>query len=180
MTAESTLEITKGSDAVETALVPAVKLRPSNGNTALIQPAGRGPGRPWAKGQSGNPKGKPRGAWSRSTVGATLAGVLARKGKGVLKKAIEVALAGDVSAMRLILERCLPKERLVVLPLPKIRNAQDAMQALAIRMDHASEGALTPAEAANLSALARSYVEIAELCEIKEKLANIEARLGSP
>jgi hypothetical protein len=34
-----------------------------------------------------------------------LAGVLARKGKGVLKKAIEVALAGDVSAMRLILAR---------------------------------------------------------------------------
>jgi hypothetical protein len=181
MTPESTLEIsTKSSDAMETALAPVVKPRPSNGNTALIQPAGRGPGRPWAKGQSGNPKGKPRGAWSRSTVGATLAGVLARKGKAVLRKAIEAALAGDTTAMKLVLDRCLPRERLVVLGLPKIRCAQDAMQALATIMDHASEGSITSAEAANLSALARSYVEIAELREIKEKLANIETRLGSP
>lgn len=177
MTAESTLEIsTTGSDAVETALAPVVKLRPSSIITAPVQHV---IGRPWAKGQSGNPRGKPKGAWSRRTVGASLAQVLARKGKGVLKKAIEVALAGDVSAMRLILERALPRERIVVLPLPKIRDAQSAMEALAVVMDSAAEGTITPAEASNLSSLARAYVELSELHEVKQRLADIEAKLGS-
>lgn len=161
---------------MKTVPAPVVKLRPSNGVAAPVQ---RVVGRPWAKGQSGNPKGKPKGAWSRRTVGANLAQVLARKGKGVLKKAIQVALAGDVSAMRLILERALPKERIVVLPLPKIRNAQDAMQALAVIMDSASEGTITPHEASDLSSLARAYVELAELHEVRQRLADIEARLGA-
>jgi hypothetical protein len=178
MTAESTLEMsTKSSDAVETALAPLVKPRPSSSTTAPVQHV---IGRPWAKGQSGNPRGKPKGAWSRRVVGANLAQVLARKGKGVLKKCIETALSGDVSAMRLILERALPRERIVVLPLPKIRNAQDAMEALAIVMDSAAEGTITPSEASNLSSLARAYVELSELNEVRQRLSDIEARLNSP
>jgi hypothetical protein len=178
MTGEFTLETsTKSSDAGETALVPVVKLRPSNGVTAPVQ---RAIGRPWAKGQSGNPKGKPKGAWSRRTVGASLARVLSTKGKAVLKKCIDVALTGDVSAMRLILERVLPRERTIVLPLPKIRDAQSAMSALAIIMDSCAEGSLTPSEASNLSGLARIYIELNELNEVKQRLADIEAKLNSP
>jgi hypothetical protein len=135
------------------------------------EPVQRPRGRQWAKGESGNPKGKPRGALSRRTIGASLAGILARKGKAVLTKAIMAALEGDVGAMRIVLDRCLPKERLVRIELPRIRGPGDAMRALAVIMDCAAEGSITTAEAANLSALARSYVEISAVAELREQVA---------
>ena len=108
-----------------------------------------------------------------------MASILTRQGKAVLKQCITAALAGDVSAMRLIIDRCLPRERLVKIELPKIRCAGDAREALTAIMDHAGAGTISPAEASSLSALARSYIELSELHEIKQRLLDVEARLGS-
>lgn len=57
-------------------------------------------------GQSGNPKGKVPGTLSRR---AQLAKLLEPHGEALINKAVELALAGDVVALRLCLERLLPK-----------------------------------------------------------------------
>ena len=134
-------------------------------------------GRPWAPGTSGNPAGRPRGAWSKRTSGKGLSGLMARKARPVLLAAITAAEGGDTSAMRIVLDRCLPRERLIRIELPKIRGAQDALKALAILLDCAAEGSITSAEAANLSALAKAYVDIDATQKLEARLAELERRL---
>lgn len=154
---------------------PVAKPRLLSGDTATKQ---RPLGRPWAPGQSGNPAGRPRGAWSKRTSGVGLGGLMARRGKAVLNACITAALAGDVAAQRLILERLLPRERLIRIELPKVRGPQDALKALAILLDCAAEGSITSAEAANLSAVAQRYIDVSAAQALQERLALIEKRLS--
>ncbi len=134
-------------------------------------------GRPFQKGQSGNVLGRPKGAFSKRTSGVALGGLMARKAKPVLRACINAALAGDVSAMRLLLDRVLPKERLVRLDLPRVRTAQDALTTLSTLIEFTAAGAITSSEAANLSALAKAYVDIDAAARLEERMAAIERRL---
>jgi hypothetical protein len=65
--------------------------------------AGNQRGRPFKKGRSGNPAGKPKGARHRATVAAEA--LLDGEAEGLTRKAIEMALAGDGTALRLCLDR---------------------------------------------------------------------------
>jgi hypothetical protein len=65
--------------------------------------AKRSRGRPFAKGRSGNPAGRPRGSISRSTRAAQL--LLDGEATALSRKAVELALAGDPTALRLCLDR---------------------------------------------------------------------------
>ena len=54
-------------------------------------------GRPFEKGQSGNPAGKPRGTRSRLTQAAEA--LLDGEAEKLTRKAIELALQGDIAAL---------------------------------------------------------------------------------
>ena len=58
----------------------------------------------WAKGQSGNPKGRPAGSGEVAKLRAAIAGQV----PAILESLTAAALAGDVQAARLLLERALP------------------------------------------------------------------------
>ena len=90
---------------------------------------GRGPGRRFAKGQSGNPKGKPCGARNKITLAAEQ--LLDGEAEALTRKAIELALAGDTTALRLCMERVAPvrKGRPVRLDLPPVITASDTLAA---------------------------------------------------
>ena len=66
-------------------------------------------GRPFAKGRSGNPAGRRFGSRNKATIAAQE--LLANEAEALTRKAVEAALAGDPIAMRLCLERILPRER---------------------------------------------------------------------
>ena len=70
-------------------------------------------GRPFEKGRSGNPAGRRPGSRNKATLAA--AALLAGESEALTRRAVELALAGDPTAMRLCIERLLPpcRERTV-------------------------------------------------------------------
>ena len=66
-------------------------------------------GRPFEPGQSGNPKGRPKG--SRNAVTLLAETLLDGEAEAIIRKLVEEALSGSPSAMRLALERMLPPKR---------------------------------------------------------------------
>src|SRR5882724_7958032 len=80
--------------------------------------AGKERGRPFRRGESGNPAGRPIGARHKATVAAEA--LLDGEAERLTRKVLEMALAGDIVAMLLCLERILPprRERSVRFKLP--------------------------------------------------------------
>ena len=56
-------------------------------------------GRPFIKGQSGNPAGRPRGSRNRAT--RAMQTLLDGEAQALTRKAVELALEGDTTALRL-------------------------------------------------------------------------------
>jgi hypothetical protein len=85
----------------------------------------RGPGRPFQKGQSGNPRGRLPGTRNHATVMAEklFEGAI----ENVCETVISKANAGDMTAARLVFERLIParRDRPVTFQLPKIACAAD-------------------------------------------------------
>jgi hypothetical protein len=71
--------------------------------------AKRARGRPFPKGQSGNPAGRPRGSSNRATRAAEM--LLDGEATALTRKAVELALAGDQAALRLCLDRTVAPRR---------------------------------------------------------------------
>lgn len=108
-------------------------------------------GRPWVKGQSGNPKGRP----SRASKAARVAeGLIARQTVPLTNKLIELALTGDRAALRTCLDRIVParREPPIDLELPETLNTRaDFIATVKAITDAASSGALTPSQSVALS-----------------------------
>ena len=69
------------------------------------------------------------------------------------QKAIDLALAGDMTAIRLCLDRVLPprKDRPVTFALPPIESAQDAAATVSAVLEAVAAGEITPADAGEIS-----------------------------
>jgi hypothetical protein len=127
------------------------------------------------KGASGNPAGRPQG--SRNKVTLALEALLDGEGEALTRKAIDLAKGGDLTAMRLCLERIIParKDRPVSFRMPPIESAADAARASSALVAAVAEGDLTPSEAAELGKLVESYVRTLEANEFEQRLAKLEA-----
>ena len=119
-------------------------------------------GRPFQKGRSGNPAGRPRGSRNRS------------------KQFIEELLDGDPNALRLCVERILAprRERPVQLDLPPIRNVADIAGAMAAITNAVAQGDLTPGEAEGLGRLIETYLRAIEASDFDARLKAIESDRG--
>jgi Family of unknown function (DUF5681) len=131
-------------------------------------------GRPFQKGRSGNPQGRPPGARNAATVTAEL--LLDGEAATITRKAIELAKQGDLTALRLCLERIVSprRDRPVNFALPSMSSAGDASKALATIMAAVASGELTPVEAAELSRVIEGYVKTLEATEIERRLRFLE------
>src|ERR1700737_5497363 len=100
------------------------------------------------KGQSGNPAGRRVACRNKTTLAA--ATLLAGEAEALTRKAVELALGGDPTAMRLCIERILPqcRERTVKFVLPPIESAARIAPAMKGAPPPLPGGMLTPGEAA--------------------------------
>ena len=136
--------------------------------------AGKQRGRPFQKGQSGNPDGRPKG--SRNATTLALESLLDGEAEALTRKAVELALAGDIAALRLCLDRVLPprKDRPVTFTLPEVNSARDAAALVSAVLTAVAAGELTPADAAEIGKLIDGFVKAFETAELAERLERLE------
>jgi len=120
--------------------------------------------------------GKPRG--TRHKVTQAVLGLLEGQAEALTQRAVQMALAGDSTAMRLCLERLAPprKDAPVTFALPPMSTAQDAAQAAGAVLGAVSEGDLTPSEGAQVMGLIDSFRRTLEVTELEARLASLEGQ----
>ena len=128
----------------------------------------------WPKGVSGNPMGRPRGARHRSTL--AVEALLDGEAEGLTRKAIEVAMEGDVTALRLCLDRLAParKDATVSFQLPRMETAADAIKPLSAVAEAVAAGEISPGEGAEFGKLIDAFTRAIEASEFEERLRRLE------
>lgn len=146
----------------------------------LQKQPGRGPGRPFEPGQSGNPAGRPKG--SRNAATRAVEVLLDGQAHALTKKAIDVALNGDgnVVALRLCLERIAPPRRAspIDIDLPQIGSLADLGAAAISVINNVADGGITPDQGAKLLDMIERTAKLYAGTELEARVRDIEARLG--
>jgi hypothetical protein len=133
-------------------------------------------GRPFPAGNPGRQKG------TRNKANLAAEALLDGEVEALTRKAVDMALAGDTTALRLCLERIAPprKDRPVPFTLPKMECADDAVVAGAALLAAVAAGELTPMEANELGRLVESYAKALEVSDLARRLDRLEQESGKP
>lgn len=152
--------------------MPEFSLQTSAKNSKRVR------GRPFEKGRSGNPAGRPRGSTNRATRSAAV--MLDGEVEVLIRKAVALGLEGDVKALRLCLERIIAprRERPLHLDLPPIQDAADAAAAMGIITSAVAEGRIAPGEAVEVGKLIEIFLRAIEATDFDRRLSLLEA--GDP
>jgi hypothetical protein len=129
--------------------------------TPLVEPERRSMprGRPWVKGQSGNPAGRPPRAHPTAAVAEYLIG---RKTIPLTKKLIGLALAGDRTALRLCISRIAPpgREASDWLGLPLVEDRAELRALVTTVTEAAEKGIITPTQSDALVRIAKTLLQM--------------------
>jgi hypothetical protein len=142
----------------------------ANGEGQIHKPRGR----PFESGQSGNPNGRPKG--SRNRITRAVEELINDQAEGLAAKAIDKALAGDSSMLRILLSRIVPAQRAraVEFELPDIKTLADASAASAAVLAACGRGEISPAEADVIVAMIATHVSIIEKTDLEARLTAAE------
>jgi hypothetical protein len=132
---------------------------------------------PFKPGQSGNPSGRPKG--SRNQVTLALESLLDGQAHALTQKAIDLALDGDLIALRICLDRILPvrKNRPIEFELPPIKIIADAPRAIGAITEAVARGEIAVADAADISRLVETFVRAIEASDLDKRLRALEEAL---
>ena len=133
------------------------------------------PAAAWKPGQSGNPKGRPPGTGEVAKMRAAIAGNV----PAILESLTTAALAGDVQAARLLLERALPPikpvEQSQPLSLPDGTLTEQGRAVLAA----VAAGELAPGQGAALLGAIGTLARVAEIDELARRIEALEEKHGN-
>ncbi len=134
------------------------------------------PDRRYRKGQSGNPAGRPPGSRNRLTVAAEA--LLEGEADALTRKAIDMALEGDTTALKLCLERIVPQRRSrnVTFATPRIDRVEDLAQAIGAIFQEVAGGRLRLDEGAALVGMLESKRRAMETVDLEKRLRTLEAQ----
>ena len=124
---------------------------------------------------TGNP-GKPKGSRNRATQATQK--LIEDQSEAITQKAVNMALEGDTTALRLCIERIAPtrKDAPVEFDLPDIESAQDAATAAAALLSEVAAGSITPLEGATVMGLLEQYRRTLEASEFEKRIEALEAK----
>jgi len=128
-------------------------------------------------GTSGNPKGRPKGIPDRRQ---RLQKVITEQGEAVISKVVELALDGDIQALRVVTERLIPPlkatDEPVKFALATSATLSDTGNAI---LHAAAAGKLTPAQAQALLAALASQSKIIEVDDLTKRIEALETNESS-
>ncbi|SMF85666.1 hypothetical protein SAMN06265365_1705 [Tistlia consotensis] len=132
------------------------------------------PPRGWQPGQSGNPKGRPAGSRNKKNV---VADEFAKEGSAVARVVMDAALAGDMQAANMVLQRLSPPlraaaERVQFELDPERPLAEQAKQILAAVAD----GKVDPETGKTLIGCLSAVANIEAVAELESRIIVLEAR----
>ena len=129
----------------------------------------------FVKGESGNPAARPPGSRSKTTLLAEA--MFQGEAETIIRIAIDKAKEGDMTAVRLCLDRVFPRlrDRATLFDLPPIKDAPSALAALTTIVAGVRSGDLTAAEASELSKLVDHYLRAVEAKDFEERLQELRA-----
>jgi plasmid replication initiation protein len=128
-------------------------------------------GRPFEKGNGG----RKSGAKNRTTLVAHA--LLRGEEVELVRKAIELAKAGDIQMLKFLLDRILPRDRTLQLDFPVMEHASDAPDVLAAITEAVRSGRIAPSEASALATVVGTYARVQHVAELQERLELVERRL---
>ena len=130
------------------------------------------------KGQSGNPKGKPKGARNRATVVAL--NLLEGEAEALVGKVVQLALEGDLTCLRICLERLVPpkKDVPIEIDLPDVGAVADIPKLFSVLTAKIREG-ITPSEARTVMDLAEGVRKSLEVTELEQRISALEEKAKS-
>ena len=133
-----------------------------------IAPATRG--RPF---QPGNP-GRPEGSRNRASI--ILDAMADSEAGEVLRVVVNAAKAGDLKAAEILLSRAWParKGRGVRLNIPPVSTAADVVTAISAVVEAASQGEITPDEAATLANVLELKRKAIETADLEQRIIALE------
>ena len=132
--------------------------------------------KPFQKGQSGNPNGRPAGSRNRLTL--ALEELMDGEIEAITRKVIDTAKGGDMAAIRFVMDRVLPpaRSRPIFVDLPPITDAASISSAHAEVLRAVSTGDLLLEEAEALSGLLEARRRSLEAVDLENRIKQLEAR----
>ncbi len=126
------------------------------------------------KGTSGNPAGRPIGSRNKATLAREQ--LLDGKSEQLTAKLVEMALEGNIHAMRMCMDRTVPprKQRCINLDLRPITDPQDRIRQFEDLTLAVADGRITPSEGESVSNILISQAKILQLVELARRLPKIE------
>ena len=133
-------------------------------------------GKPFEKGQSGNLNGRPRGTRNKTTL--AMEALLDGEAEAITRKAIEKALEGDMTAIRLCLERILPtiKSRPIEIDLPPVETAEDIEAVQGAVIAAMAKGEITPDDAGTIAGILEARRRAIETVELEARMVALEEK----
>ena len=127
-------------------------------------------GRPFEPGNPGRPPG------SKNKITQVVEQLVEGQAEQLVQKVLDLAQAGDVSCLRMMLDRLWPprKGQPVNVVMPPINTSQDVFPAIASIWTAIREGRLTPDEASALSIVIDRSIQAIELHDIAKRIAALE------
>jgi hypothetical protein len=125
-------------------------------------------------GQSGNPKGRPQGSRNKATL--ALEALLEGEGEAITRKAVDMALQGEIAAIRLCMDRLVPvrKDAPVPFDMPSMTNASDSAAAMSGLLQALAKGDITPGEASSVAGVIETFRKTLETEELEGRIAALE------
>lgn len=138
------------------------------------QPKPRSEGHRWQPGESGNPKGRPEGSGALQRIRK----LLEPHREDLVKKVVEMAKAGDMGAMRIVMERLGPPPRAESEPvhIPELAQAETLTDGAKAVIAAIGNGDVSPTAGLELLSAIGALVKVIEADDVERRLQELEGK----